>query len=58
MIYIWYLLFAALASLVLVMLDIHAAIYRPKIPGRSTYFYTEVGSPETSHLNIPKEGEE
>jgi hypothetical protein len=44
-------------GLILHIFDIHIAIYRPKAPGRTTYFYTEVGNPTSSALNIPPKSE-
>lgn len=38
--------------------DVHIAIYRPKAPGRTIYFYSEVGNPTSSALNIPPKGSE
>lgn len=43
----------AVVALVYAVLDIHVAIYRPKTQGRTTYFYFEVGDPDSSHLQIP-----
>lgn len=42
----------------LLIFDVHLAIYRPKAPGRTFYFYTEVGNPTSSALNIPPKGSE
>jgi hypothetical protein len=56
---LWVLALTVIAlAVIMYLLDIHVAVYRPKIPGRTTYFYSEIGNPSTSHLNIPKEGEE
>lgn len=40
---------AVVLSLIMWALDIHVAIYRPK-RDRSTYFYLEIGNPETSEM--------
>lgn len=51
------LLIGAAVGVVLWLFDIHIAVYRPKLPGRTTYFYAEIGSPSTSQLNVPPEKE-
>jgi hypothetical protein len=49
---------ALIVGALISLCDIHIAVYRPKVPGRTTYFYTEVGNQETSQLNVPPPGEE
>jgi hypothetical protein len=52
------LLIGIIVGVVIYALDLHIAIYRPKIPGRGLHFYAEIGSPSTSHLNIPEDTED